>query len=435
MGSPYAPDGGLYMPVEIPRFTYSEIDAMRGRSLQERAFLINQKLLNDEYNLQALGRITMRAFSHPIPTVKLASGLYVCERFHGLTDAFKDEGIGQLAGCDEEEYRENPRITIKLCNSSGDTAGAGARAYANVNGVWCILVYPAGRVSPFQEYDIAGTGAPNITAVRSGKDFDWNDELLSRVLKDPELSHIPLSTVNSKNLGRLLPQVIAFFEAYFAVTADNEDADVVFCVEFGNGGHLVAAVIARLMGLPICDLVAACNINSPLPEYLSTGVYTPKTSVETLSTAMDIGNPSNWERLLSLLDGNWRKMEAEIVAYSITDEEVVHTIKRHYAEPDAYLVEAHTAVGLTAAARYRDEHAGDDTIIVTMATARPTKFGKTISDILGFEPPVRESAANWRSVPLRVTELPTGDYDEFRDIILNVYAHASRSLATGRSAR
>lgn len=436
IGPGYAPDGGLYLPGEIPAFTLEEIEALRPLTLPQRAARIMGFLLQGSaYEPAALNRMASRAFRFPIPTRRLPSGLYVCERFHGPMDAFKDEGIGWLAASLEEEFREHPRIIIELCNTSGDTGGSGAHAFVNVNGVWCIIIYQGGHVSGLQEYDIASYGR-NIVAVRSGRNFDHNDRLISRALQDPELACVPLSTLNSKNIGRLLAQVVAYFNAYLDATSPGEEVDVVYVVPSGNLGNLVAAIIAKMMGLPIYDIVAACNTNSPLPEYLETGEYRPRPEDEveqTLSTAMDVGNPSNFGRLSALFDFDAAKMEQGLVAFAITDEETTAAIRETYEGEDKYLSDPHTAVAIAAVRTYVRDY-WDETQRpirpVVMATAAPCKFGSTINSIVGFEPPVRESARDWRETPLVVTELPDGDYNEFRDLILATYGRASRALAT-----
>jgi threonine synthase len=424
-----APDGGLYLPAAWPRISIENLRAWRGEPFADLAVRLAGRLLADEFAPDVIERLVRDALDFPVPLVEVAPARFVLELFHGPTLAFKDFGARFLARFFGHLLEERHGRATILVATSGDTGSAVAQAFFGVPRVDVVVVYPAGRVSPFQEAQLATFGG-NIRAVRLPGTFDDCQRLVKQAFLDPDLGHLGLSSANSINIGRLLPQAFYYVAGYLAAVSKVGD-EVIFSVPTGNVGNLTAGVIARALGVPVARFVAATNANRVLPDFLDSGTYRARPSVATLSNAMDVGDPSNFSRLLALHDGSIDRLRAGLYSVSIDEEETRATIRRVYAR-HAYALDPHTAVAWAAGDRYVD-FAADRVApaerrttphmpLVTLATAHPAKFASAIAEELGFAPSLPSAYDDWQQRPLRAVDLDTTDGSSFRTWLLSVLA-------------
>ena len=409
-----APDGGLYRPLELPRFDLETLESWRGLPLSELAVRLARLLLAGELPDQALDRLVADAFSFPAPTVAVEPCASVLELFHGPTLAFKDFGARFLARLFSYYVAESSSDATILVATSGDTGSAVAQGFYGVPRVRVVVLYPRGRVSAFQEAQMATLGG-NVAAVAVPGAFDDCQRLVKAAFLDSGLANLHLSSANSINIGRLLPQCIYYVSAYLTAAAHIGDP-VVFAVPSGNLGNLTAGVIAQRMGLPVARWVAASNVNDVLPEFLATGVYRTRPATPTLSNAMDVGDPSNFPRLLALHDDSHAALTQNMVGVVIDDKQTRETIRDTYRRT-GYLLDPHGAVGFAAGCWYR-EHVGAESAMVSLATAHPGKFGAVIREELGFEPALPAAHADWASRPLLNETLPDTSFGTFRHFLL-----------------
>jgi threonine synthase len=413
-----APDGGLYLPTEWPRLTLDEVATWQGRPFPELASQLSRRLLGDEFSAEVIDRLVRQALDFHVPLVTVAPGRFVLELFHGPTLAFKDFGARFLARFVGHLLAERDDHATILVATSGDTGSAVAQGFFDVPRVSVVVLYPAGKVSPFQESQMATLGG-NVTAVRVLGTFDDCQRLVKQAFLDPQLAALELSSANSINIGRLLPQSFYYVAGYLAAV-DRVGDEVVFSVPTGNIGNLTAGVIARRLGVPIERLIAATNSNRVLPDYLQTGAYRARPSIATISNAMDVGDPSNFARLVEMHDGSLETLRASVSSRSIDEQVTRATIRSVYAE-HAYVLDPHTAVAWAAADEYVARRAADkrasDVPVITLATAHPAKFDEVIRQELGFAPPLPAGHLGWQSRALQVSEL-SADYDAFRRLLL-----------------
>lgn len=411
---PLAPDGGLYLPADWPRIGRPELEQWRGRAVVDVAVEILTRWVGDEFDAATLERLVRAALRFPVPVRALGGRYFVAELFHGPTLAFKDFGAQLLARLLHHVVQERGERAAILVATSGDTGGAVAQAFHGLPGVDVLVLYPAGKVSPFQEAQIAGLDG-NVTAVRVPGTFDDCQRLVKAAFGDDAFVGVRLSSANSINIGRLLPQCVYYVSAYLEVVRRVGDP-VVFVVPSGNLGNLTAGVMAQRLGLPVRCFVAALNSNRVLADYLASGRFERRPSVQTLSTAMDVGDPSNFARLLALHDGSVDRMRRNVWSCSVDDAETRRTIRDAY-DRCGYLFDPHGAVGFAAAEAYSRTHPGDEPIVV-LATAHPAKFRETIASILGVAPPLPEWCRHWTDRPVRAVALADTHYDTFRELLL-----------------
>ncbi len=408
-----APDGGLYLPAAWPALALDELRASRRLPFPDLAAALACRLLAGEVPDGVVERLVREALDFPVPTVEIEPGRFVLELFHGPTLAFKDFGARFLARFFGHLLGERDERATILVATSGDTGSAVAQGFHGVPRVQVVVLYPKGKVSPFQEAQMATLGG-NVTAVRVAGTFDDCQRLVKNAFLDPELARLHLSSANSINIGRLLPQSFYYVASYLAI-AGEIGQEVIFSVPTGNLGNLTAGIIARRLGLPVSRFIAATNINRVLPDYLQTGVYRARPSVATMSNAMDVGDPSNFSRLLEMHGGSADRVRRALSAASITEEETRATIRRVW-ERDRYVLDPHSAVGWAAA----DRHVTDDARpIITLATAHPAKFDAAIRGILGFAPPLPEAFADWAARPLFAIDLDRAEYDGLRRLLVS----------------
>lgn len=409
-----APDGGLYLPTSWPSLPSGAISSWRGLPIREIAVRVLTQLVGDEFDGTAFGDLVRDAFDFPAPTVPLDDGISVLELFHGPTLAFKDFGARFLARTFGYLLDERGDHATILVATSGDTGSAVAQGFFGVPRVQVVVLYPAGKVSRFQEAQMATLGG-NVRAVRVPGTFDDCQRLVKRAFLDDSLAGLHLSSANSINIGRLLPQTVYYFASWLAV-GGVDAGDVVFSVPSGNLGNLTAGVIAQRLGLPVGRFVAACNTNDVLPEYLMTGAYRARVATPTVSNAMDVGDPSNFPRLSQMHGEALDSLRANILGVSVGEDDTRRTIGETY-RTRGYLLDPHGAVGVSASIRVQKE-TGERRPIIALATAHPAKFGDVIREELGFEPPLPEIWRDWPSRPLHVSELPDAEYPPFRDFLL-----------------
>ena len=408
-----APDGGLYLPTSIPPVERETLESWRGLSLAEVAVRVLSHLVGDEFDRSTLERLTREAFDFPAPTVPIADGLSVLELFHGPTLAFKDFGARFLARIFGSLLDERGGRATILVATSGDTGSAVAQGFHGVPRVRVVVLYPAGKVSPFQEAQMATLGG-SVTAVRVPGTFDDCQRLVKTAFLDRHLGDLRLSSANSINIGRLLPQALYYVASYLSVTP-RVGEPIVFSVPSGNLGNLTAGVMAQCLGLPVRRFVAATNVNAVLPEYLETGTYRARSSIATISNAMDVGDPSNFPRLLELHHGSLAELRKNLFGMAVSEEQTRETLGAVYRRT-GYTLDPHGAVGWTAADRYALSRDSTEPII-TLATAHPAKFAQTVRQELGFEPELPQAYRGVLARPLLTEDLPSTDYREFRDVL------------------
>jgi len=415
-----APDGGLYLPSAWPAVTLDDLRDWKALPFPELAIQLAGRMLADEFPADVIEHLVRDALDFPVRTIPVESGRFVLELFHGPTLAFKDFGARFLARFFSFVLGEQGRDATILVATSGDTGSAVAQGFFRVPRVRVVVLYPKGKVSPFQESQMATLGE-NVTAVRVAGTFDDCQRLVKTAFLDAGLSPRRLSSANSINIGRLLPQSFYYFASYLSV-AEKIGQMVVFSVPTGNLGNLTAGIIAHRLGLPVSRFVAATNLNRVLPDYLETGTYRARPSIATLSNAMDVGDPSNFARLLELHDGSLQRIRRTIYSASIDEDETRATIRQVH-ERTGYVLDPHGAVGWAAADQFLSEspkaRESDGPKVITLATAHPAKFTDAIRETLGFAPPLPAEYADWRTRPLRAIDLERPTYTEFRELLVS----------------
>lgn len=371
-------DRGLYMPTVIPRRDTSFFDTISGGSLAEVGYELTKLLLGDDLNDEAIATLVQQAFPFDTPVVELeAEKKYVLELFHGPSLAFKDVGARFMAGLMSHYSQRSDREVHILVATSGDTGGAVAMGFHNVEGVRVSILYPKGRVSELQEKQLTTLGG-NIQAFEVDGSFDDCQAIVKTAFLDPELNEtFSLSSANSINIFRLIPQSFYYVRAHGQVRQCGKP--LVFSTPSGNFGNLSAGVLAMRMGLPVQQFVAATNLNKAVPAYLNSGEYAPLPSVQTISNAMDVGSPSNFVRLSRLFSGDYEQIRQQITGYHFTDEETEVAMKQAFAEYN-YVACPHTAVGLLGLDSYQQNHV--DNCGIALATAHPSKFKPLVESVL-----------------------------------------------------
>src|SRR5689334_23071449 len=334
-----AEDGGLFLPERIPTLASEVWERGGDVPFAETAFAVARAFLHEDVADDELRAIVADAFTFAVPLVTLGPSLHVLELFHGPTLAFKDVGARFMARVFARLRRDTDTSLTVLVATSGDTGGAVASGFHNVAGVRVVLLYPAGRVSATQERQMTTLGG-NITAIALDGSFDDCQRLVKRALGDAELrGRLALTSANSINIARLMPQVFYYVHAYAQLTSHLSAhprerslpaLPVVCAVPSGNFGNLTAGLIARRMGLPIAHFIAATNANAIVPDYLASGIFQPRDSLHTLSSAMDVGDPSNFARMLALYDHHVERMRRDITGYSASDDETLAAMRHIY---------------------------------------------------------------------------------------------------------
>ena len=385
-----APDGGLYVPEAIEPWTEREIDSLPRRTLTEIGLRALRPFARGEIDPATLEAVVVEALNFPIPLVEVEPGVYALELFHGPTLAFKDVGARTMARLMAALHRGDEPLTV-LAATSGDTGSAVAHAFYRVPNTRVVVLYPDGRVSPTQEAQLTmfnGERA-NVRAYAVAGSFDDCHRLTREVFGDAELRRrMRLTSANSVNIGRLLPQSIYYFHAAAQI---GPDRDIVFATPSGNFGNLTAGLFAERAGLPVSRFVAATNVNDIVPAYLATGRYEPRASIATIANAMDVGHPSNFERMRWLYDDDLDAMRRDVAGCRFADDEVRDAIRRVHGA-SGYLLDPHSAIAYLGLAGQADRAgragqaggAGErGRVGVFLATAHPAKFAEIVDPIVG----------------------------------------------------
>jgi len=396
-------DGGLFVPEDIPKFELSYFDDILNKDFNTIAFDVARKYIGSEIIPDpALKDIVKASFTFEIPLKEIHKDMGILELFHGPTSAFKDFGARFMANCLSYILREEHHKVTIVTATSGDTGGAVASGYHNVDGVDVFILYPKGRVSEFQEKQIAGPG-DNIRAIEIDGSFDDCQELVKACFADKLFKNEnKLTSSNSVNFSRLIPQIIYYFEAY-KIALKNGHRNVSFIIPSGNFGNLTGGVYAKKMGLPIDKLIAATNANDVFPNYLKSGIYEPHKSKKTISNAMDVGNPSNIERIFYVYRSTWNKITKDINSHSINDVATKSVIENIYKKHN-YLVDPHTAVGISN--YYLETMYHSDTYYIILATAHPYKFESVMHSILPkVEIPINDEIRSYENMEVKKIEM------------------------------
>ncbi|HXA01571.1 MAG TPA: threonine synthase [Cytophagaceae bacterium] len=372
-------DNGLFMPVSIPRLDDSFFKNIDKLSFQEIAYEVSKALIGDDIPAAELKKIIADVLTFDAPVVKVHDNIYVLELFHGPSLAFKDFGARFMARLMAYFLETEKKEINILVATSGDTGSAVAQGFLDMPGIKVTILYPSGKVSDIQEKQLTTLGK-NITALEVDGTFDDCQRLVKEAFLDKELNKkINLSSANSINISRLIPQTFYYFYAYAQLKKIGKP--LVFSVPSGNFGNLCGGLIAKKMGLPIHKFIAATNANDIVPDYLLKGIFKPRASVRTISNAMDVGNPSNFVRLLALYDMDINKIRKDIVGKSYTDGQTSSAISEVYHKT-GYILDPHGAVGYLGLMDYLKSETADVNGIF-LATAHTTKFLEVVEDVIG----------------------------------------------------
>lgn len=403
-----APDGGLFIPESIPQVDMAEVERLADISYADMATYLAQ-IIFDDIPAEDMECLVRDAYDFPIILNSIAEGLYNLELFHGPTYAFKDFGarfMGRMLGY----LNDGEPITI-LAATSGDTGSAVAHGFYGVDNVRVVVLFPDGKVSPLQEAQMTTLGG-NIYPLKVDGNFDDCQRLVKSMFQDQELrSKVRITSANSINLLRWIPQSFYYFYAYCQWKKATGKVAPTVVVPSGNYGNLAAGMLAKRMGLPIKDFVAASNANDVIPEYLLTGEYKPRPSVRTVANAMDVGAPSNFERMMWLCDSQYDAMVAEMRGYSCTDLQIKDAVAEIYNNY-RYISDPHSAVGYLATKKYSADG-------FWLSTAHAAKFCEVIEDAVGIMPELPKGLALAIDKP-KVSEKMSSVEKDFADFLYNL---------------
>lgn len=374
-----APDKGLYMPEKINELPQSFFDNIQNMSFQEIAFVVAEAFFGEDIEKETLKQIVYDTLSFDTPVVHVNDNIYSLELYHGPTLAFKDVGGRFMARLLQYFIKKQNQSDVKvLVATSGDTGSAVANGFLGVDGIHVYVLYPKGKVSPIQECQFTTLGQ-NITAIEVDGTFDDCQALVKSAFLDDSLNRkLNLTSANSINVARFLPQSFYYFHAYAQLKKAGVKDDFVVSVPSGNFGNITAGLIAKRMGLPIKRFIAANNSNDVFLDYLNTKHYNPRASVQTIANAMDVGDPSNFARVLDLYDNSHEAISAEIKGKAYTDKQIAEVVEHVYATA-GYMLDPHGACGYEAL----KELLKDGEVGVFLETAHPAKFLETMENILG----------------------------------------------------
>ena len=363
-----APDNGLYFPETITPLPFSFFDDIENLSNQEIAYQAIQQFVGDEIPEPELRAIIKETLCFDFPVVSVEENIYSLELYHGPTMAFKDVGARFMSRCLGYFNKKNDKQVTVLVATSGDTGGAVASGFLGAKNLEVIILYPSGKVSDIQERQLTTLGK-NITALEIDGVFDDCQDMVKKAFLDKSLSHKNLTSANSINIARWLPQMFYFFFAYKQLKSKNKN--LVFSCPSGNFGNICAGIIAKKLGLPIEHFVAATNANDTVPRFLENGQYNPKPSVATISNAMDVGNPSNFVRIQELYNNDLNQFKKDFSSYSFTDQETKTALETIY-KTNGYIAEPHGAVGYLGLKKELKNYPNN--IGIFLETAHPIKF-------------------------------------------------------------
>ena len=408
-------DKGLYMPVEIPRLEDKFLNNLDQFTLPEIAFHVAKSLIGEDIPDDDLKSIIHDAINFLAPVVKLEENVFVLELWHGPSLAFKDFGARFMSRVMSYFLEKGEKQLDVLVATSGDTGGAVALGFLGVPNTRVTILYPKGKVSDIQELQLT-TNGQNIRAVEIDGTFDDCQALVKQAFTNKELKErFRLTSANSINIARLIPQTFYYFNAYAQMLKLGIDK-VVFSVPSGNFGNIGAGLLAWKMGLPVDHFIAATNVNDTVPEFLKTGVYQPKPSVSTLSNAMDVGDPSNWVRIADLFKGDVDNLKQLVTGYRYDDEQTLHAIKFIFDDYN-YVACPHTAIAWQALRDWQQDNAKKDIAGVFLSTAHPCKFPDVFPESIAGKVEIPEQVAQLHKKRKHSISLGK-DFSGFKDYLL-----------------
>ena len=411
-----APDRGLYFPKKIPKLEESFIKNLGKFSNHEIAYEVIKPYVGNDINDNSLKKIIQETLSFDFPIVKITDKIAAIELFHGPSLAFKDVGARFMARCLSQDnfIKKGENLTV-LVATSGDTGGAVADGFFKVKGIDVIILYPKGKVSDIQERQLTTLGE-NITALEVNGSFDDCQDMVKTAFVDQELKDkIYLTSANSINIGRWLAQMFYYFIAY--KNRPNPEKKLLISVPSGNFGNICAGILAQQMGLPINHFIASTNINDTIPEYLKSGDYFPKKSIQTISNAMDVGNPSNFIRIQRIFNNDFFKLKKLLSGYSFSDKMTEKAIKEIY-KIKRYVSEPHGAIGFLGLKEFFnskekiDEYQG-----IFLETAHPVKFKSTVEGIIKTD--IKTPKSIQKILDLKKNSFSISKYSELKSLLLS----------------
>ena len=427
-----APDGGLYLPSSFPLFSQRELTSFSSKKYHQIAFSVLHKLIGDEIDKEELRKICAESYNFEVPLEKVHDRKYIMRLDQGPTASFKDFAARMMSRLMQYYLSVNNQHLTILTATSGDTGSAVANAFYGLKNINAIILFPAGEVTLMQRKQMT-TLQNNISVIAIDGKFDDCQRLVKTAFLDPALSDIPLTSANSINIGRLLPQSIYYFYAYSKLASNLEEA--IFSVPSGNFGNLMGGLIAKKIGLPVQKFIISTNENNEVPEYLRTGNYEPvNPSKNSISSAMNVGHPSNLARIVALYKGTMDetghiskipdilKMREDLFAVSVTDEETKNTIENVYRKY-GILLEPHGAVAWEGTKKYSgldNNTKPGKPLCISLETAHPAKFPEEIRQILNFEPPLPISMDGLEEKPENYFSMDN-NYRLLKDFILKNY--------------
>lgn len=409
-----ASDRGLYMPQYLYKLPADFFDSIDKMPFNEIAKVVASAFFSEDVDRKALDAIVDDTLQFDCPVVEVSDNIYSLELFHGPTLAFKDVGGRFMARLLQYFIREegNEEVNV-LVATSGDTGSAVANGFLGVDGIHVYVLYPKGKVSKIQESQFATLGR-NITAIEVDGVFDDCQALVKQAFMDEELNaHMKLTSANSINVARFLPQSFYYFNAYSRMKAAGKADNLVVCVPSGNFGNITAGLFARGMGLPVKRFIAANNANDVFYKYLQTGKYEPMASVQTIANAMDVGDPSNFARILDMFDGDVEKIRSVVSGATYSDDDIRDTMKSCYAD-NGYILDPHGACGY----RALKDGLADGEIGVFLETAHPAKFKETVEGAIGAEVEIPERLAAFMKGKKQSVGM-SADFDAFKQFLMS----------------
>jgi len=407
-----APDKGLYFPEHIEPLEASFLDSIENYSNTEIAFQSIKQFICPEIPEYDLKQIISETLSFDFPVLEIEEGISTLELFHGPTMAFKDVGARFMARCLGYFNKDNNEEVTVLVATSGDTGGAVASGFLGVKGVRVVILYPSGKVSHVQEKQLTTLGQ-NITALEVDGTFDDCQDIVKRAFLDDDLTEkMALTSANSINIARWMPQMFYFLFSYKQLKSKNKP--IVFSVPSGNFGNICAGMLAQKLGFPFAHFIASNNANNVVERYFKTNTYSPLPSIQTISNAMDVGNPSNFIRIQKLYDNNFEALKNNLTAYSFSDEQTKEALSAIY-KGSGYIADPHGAVGYLGCKSYREKNPAAQTIF--LETAHPTKFLDVVEAVIAEKialPPQIQAVIEKEKSAIFVE-----DYSQFKTFLLN----------------
>jgi len=429
-----APDRGLYLPQSIPQIPEDEIYRYSGLPYFEIAFDVTRRFLTGEIRDDELLALVRDAYDFPVPLEKVFQRKFLMRLDQGPTASFKDFAARMMGRLMQYYLKKNGQKLLILTATSGDTGSAVANAFYGLDNIRVVVLFPKAEVTERQRKQMT-TLDKNIHVLALETKFDDCQSLVKQAFSDPDLEHLSLSSANSINIGRLIPQIVYYFYAFSRLRMDNHPERIIFSVPSGNFGDMMGGVLAMKMGLPVRKFIIATNENDEFPKYLNTGTYQKiEPSRNCISSAMNVGHPSNLARLIALYGGMMDEkgtihraadmdlMRKEIFAVSISDHMTRETIRKTYQDYKV-IMEPHGAVGWAGLMEYLKAHPApghNEQLCVSLETAHPAKFPEEIRRIIGVDPPLPASLEGLDNKPEFVTTLPV-EYQDFKQYLLNTF--------------